>query len=273
MNPLSANPSSSSQIDPGLACYLINMDRSKDRLAKTGARLEELHFAFERISAVDGSQMPDDEYARLTQENRFYRTLSAGEVGCYMSHVASLQRLLASSMTYALILEDDVILPDNLHDIVVAAIRLRESGSAGAIGEWHVLKLQGQRNLHVRIADMLPGYELVEYGLSVPTCAGASIWHREGARRFLDHFKGATRPVDCEFQHPWEYGLQIRSVHPTLVWTEGASTIGKRKKGQSNALLKMRYEARRIIPKLVHFVSTYGVMNLLRRVFKTRKAA
>ncbi|TXI09195.1 MAG: glycosyltransferase family 25 protein [Rhizobium sp.] len=265
MNPISSELARSGQSDARAICYLINLDRSQDRLARVGSRLDHLGIGFERISAVDGNKLPAGELARLTQRNFFYRPLYPGEVGCYMSHVAAMRLFLASSSQYALVLEDDVVLPDNLDEIVAAAIHLREASTVGPAA-WNVLKLQGQRKWHIPIAKILPGYELVEYGFSVPACTGAAIWNRDGAQRFLDHFKGVARPVDCELQHPWELGLQIRSIYPSIVRAEGASTIGKRKQGRSNPFLKSRYEARRIIPKARYFLKTYGFFTVLRRM-------
>lgn len=267
MNQLNSELQRNGQSGERARCYLINLDRSQDRLARVGSRLEQLNIAFERISAVDGNKLPAGELARLTQRNLFYRPLYPGEVGCYMSHVAAMKLFLASSSRYALVLEDDVVLPDNLDEIVTAAIRLRETSTVGPEA-WHVLKFQGQRKWHIPLAQILPGYELVEYGFSVPACTGAAIWNREGAQRFIDHFKGVARPVDCELQHPWELGLQIRSIYPSIVRPEGASTIGKRKQGRSNPFLKSRYEARRILPKARHFLKTYGFFTVLRRLLR-----
>ena len=97
---------------------VINLNRSKERLQKIKARLNELNVGFERIEAFDGSNLNNDEYRALTYPYnhpcriRFTRELTKGEVGCFISHRKCWEKLVESNDNYAVILEDDLYISD-----------------------------------------------------------------------------------------------------------------------------------------------------------------
>lgn len=248
----------------GCSCYLINLDRAPERLASADRQLRALGIPYQRVPAVDGRTLPADELARLFSENRFYKSLIAGEAGCYLSHVEAQRHFLADGAEYALILEDDLMLPADLSELIAAAICQRDAASDLA-ERWDVLKLYGDPKLlragkgGIRIAPLVSGYALVEYGLSVPAATTAALWTRRGAERFTAAFCGVTRPVDCDLQHPWEFGLEVRSVHASPVRTDNhPSMIGTGQKRPAAPWRKLVYELRRMWPKLRHFLSVYG---------------
>ena len=96
--------------------FLINLDRRPDRLAQVKAQLDALGLAFERITAVDGAQLPAD-HPRL-QKKRFLleqkKPAVIGEVGCAESHRLIWQRMLEQNIPYALVLEDDISIQADL---------------------------------------------------------------------------------------------------------------------------------------------------------------
>jgi glycosyl transferase family 25 len=241
-----------------LACFLINLDRSTERLATMQARLARLGLAYQRIAGVDGAQLSEEAFLRHTTENRYYKPIRRGEVGCYLSHLKAMEAFLASSARYALILEDDCVLHPDSNLVLRAAIELRDA-TPDPLLQWDVLKLNRGRRRQVDLAPLAGGHRLVEYGLSVPITTAAALWTRAAAEAFQRAYRGASRPIDCDLQHPWEYGFSILSVHPPLVEQGNvASTIGNRKQEQRSPLPKIRYELKRLWPKLRGFGQRYG---------------
>lgn len=246
-------------------CFLINLDRSPDRLATMDARLRALALPYERVPGVDGLKLPDAEFAWQTRVNRFYKPLSRGEVGCHLSHLEALKRLVASGAPYALILEDDAELPDGLPGLIERALARRDTESDPR-ARWDVLKLVRSRRRFVDFGPLDAGHALVEYGFSVPAVTTAALWTREGAMKWVAAYDGARRPIDCDLQHPWEYGLTILSAHPPPVGAATESVMGGSVRRSRNPWFKLRYEARRLWPKLRHFGQAYGWTTLLRLV-------
>lgn len=245
-------------------CYVINLARAPQRLAAMTGRLDALGIAFERIEGVDGSTLDAAEFQALTRENRYYKPLRPGEAGCYLGHVRALQAFLASPAEFALILEDDACLLDGFQQALRDALALRLDRGTPSPG-WDVLKLCNSRRRWMPLARLDAGHELVEYGPSVPSTTTAAAWTRAGAGHFVAAFRGVQRPIDCDLQHPWEYGLRILSVHPPVVEAEPVpSTIGQHKARSRNPLPKLRYEARRLWPRWKHFSACYGPLFWLR---------
>ena len=251
------------------ACYLINLDRSPDRLASVTSLLSAAGIAFERVAGIDGILLGDAEFLAQTRENRYYKPLRRGEVGCYLSHLQALQRFIASNRPYALILEDDVLLSDGVSGLVAAAIQLRERTGDARLA-WDVLKLANSRSRLIDLAPLDAKHHLVEYGPSVPIATTAAVWTRDGAVRLLQQFRGVSRPIDCDLQHPWEYGLCIRSVHPVPVTSGADSVMGSDVLVTRSPWPKLRYEGRRFVRKWRYFVDSYGWRFMLPWLWRRR---
>jgi len=251
------------------ACYVINLDRSPDRLASMTAHLSAAGIAFERVAGIDGMLLSDAKLQAQMRENRHYKPLRRGEVGCYLSHLKALQCFIASSLPYALILEDDVVVSDDVSALVAAAIQLRGRTGDARLA-WDVLKLANGRPRLIELAPLDARHWLVEYGPSVPIGAYAALWTRDGAMRWLQQFRGVSRPIDCDLQHPWEYGLCIRSVHPAPVTSGADSVMGSDVLVTRSPWPKLRYEGRRFVRKWRYFVDSYGWRFMLPWLWRRR---
>ena len=90
---------------------LINMRRSRDRMAFQQEQLTRLGIRFERLEAVAGESIPDAEFRRRSQQ--WQRPLTRGEVACFLSHRVAWQRVVDEQRPM-LILEDDAVLSDKV---------------------------------------------------------------------------------------------------------------------------------------------------------------
>jgi glycosyl transferase family 25 len=72
--------------------------------------LGEIHFPFERVSAVDGQQ----EEVRAAAKSNGVARVGPGEYACFQSHRKIWGEIVAKNLPYALILEDDVIIAEDL---------------------------------------------------------------------------------------------------------------------------------------------------------------
>lgn len=100
--------------------YIINLAEAHERRRRVRSHLADLGLDSPVvIDAVRGSALSAGERALRANDARsvrhYGRVLTAGELGCALSHVCAYERLLAGSDDSALILEDDaVLLPDVL---------------------------------------------------------------------------------------------------------------------------------------------------------------
>ncbi len=95
-----------------MKAYLINLDRSPERLAESDKVLAAAGIAYERIRAVDGKELTADEVRLQCSRIGFLlangRRVKLNELGCALSHQKAWRELLASDAPRAAVFEDDV---------------------------------------------------------------------------------------------------------------------------------------------------------------------
>lgn len=108
--------------------FLINMDKSVERLTYMAHQLERLGIPFTRQQGIDGKTY---DFTTLYDENlsmlRNGSPLSPVERGCALSHRKAIEQFIASGKSYGLILEDDVELPSHFREIIEEVIKDHEA--------------------------------------------------------------------------------------------------------------------------------------------------
>lgn len=107
------------------AVLVINLPEAVERRERIRAHLDEIGLgSFEMIAAVRGANLSAEDRGRLADDRRsrerYGRTLTAGELGCSMSHVRTYEALLASACSFALVLEDDAVLLPDVRDLLAS---------------------------------------------------------------------------------------------------------------------------------------------------------
>jgi GR25 family glycosyltransferase involved in LPS biosynthesis len=104
--------------------FLINLEKDKDRLVFMDTQLTKLGINYRRQIAVLGKeyQFTKEEYDEALSIKTNGYTMLPGEVGCALSHTQVLQKIVDESIPYTLVLEDDVLLPENFKALVEGEI-------------------------------------------------------------------------------------------------------------------------------------------------------
>lgn len=101
--------------------FAISLESCKERFSYINNHLRTLNLDFEVIPAINGYALSDNEKNSLCDMSAVakYRSwLSDGIIGCSLSHRKALLRFIDLDEPAALILEDDVILPENSKEIL-----------------------------------------------------------------------------------------------------------------------------------------------------------
>ena len=182
----------------GVACYVLNLDRSPERLARAAAGLRAAGLEPVRVPGVDGAALTQAERS-LTDPRASRRItgrpLSDGEVGCYLGHLHALRRMLTDGVSHALICEDDVRPSPALGTLC---------GHLTRIGtDWSVAILAGPaRRFATDLGALNVGDEwfTVQHAHYPPMNAWANLWTRAGAEAMLRDF---ARPLE-----PWDHAVR-----------------------------------------------------------------
>lgn len=84
---------------------VINLDRNAARMAEVARQCAGFRMQPARLPGIDGALLPGPAVRRLTGSVSAPR----GTLGCFLSHVAAWERLLAGPQACALVMEDDAI--------------------------------------------------------------------------------------------------------------------------------------------------------------------
>jgi glycosyl transferase family 25 len=89
--------------------FVINLDRSADRMQRIGDKLTRFGLTYERYPAIDGSRLEEafvaQNYPNLLDLVRGGGAL--GGVGCWISHVEVAKLILSRALERACVIEDD----------------------------------------------------------------------------------------------------------------------------------------------------------------------
>jgi glycosyl transferase, family 25 len=190
--------------------WVINLDRATERLQRISAQLQHLGLAWTRLPAVDARALTPEQRAALDEPS--YRRKHGmspvlGELGCYLSHVAVMQQFLAGEAEFALVLEDDVLLHDDLPAVLQGLMRHAD--------RWDVAKLSAVHSgTPVPYLEVAPGRQLA---VMLSRCTGSSAYlmNRHAAQAYLRGLLPMQLPYDHVFDQSWTFGLKFRLVTPT----------------------------------------------------------
>lgn len=246
-----------------LPIILINLSESKGRLDRSQQELAKFNLVFERLEAVDGRKMTKAELDKLTlwDKSAFFKPLSPGEVGCYLSHIAAAEKIVRENWPYALVLEDDFRLTPHFSDVISLVLRDTPKG-------FHIIKLQGNMSGGEAIVNLSSNHKIIRHR-SIPSQTVAQLWSLDGAKAFLNIARPLRRPVDVQLKHWWEGSLSIFHLSPPVVLDGDAqgttSTIGTRKlKGGLNSLRRLRYKLSFSFKSNLNFIYRNGLLSWIR---------
>ena len=228
--------------------YVINLDRAPERLTHAEKELAGQGLSLQRVTAVDGAALGEAEVARFHHARpsgaAYHVPMQRGEIACFLSHRRAWDIYLeASAAPFAVILEDDFELKASLAPII-------EAIQALTLPLWDMIKLWGKEKRMVRrVADLTPSHALVRELVISKRTAG-QIVSRAGAAKLLARTLPIFRPIDVQLQYPWELGIEVLTLQPSLVVDIGEKLFGSSttkavRESGSGAMLKR--EARRVL--------------------------
>ena len=116
-----------------MTCFVLNLERDRERLEKTKSLFAPAGVNFERINAVDAHGMSAAELRAACPLFRFYlanaRRVKAGEIGCALSHRKAWETVVERSLPFAAMFEDDVLVDVETLKAHLAAIEAMDDPS------------------------------------------------------------------------------------------------------------------------------------------------
>jgi glycosyl transferase family 25 len=222
--------------------YVINLDRSPERLAHMQSILRAARIDFTRLAAVDGTALAPDEIAAAEA------TLSAPEIACFLSHRRAWQMIAADPAAFGAVLEDDIHIAPSL------PVLLAGDGwiPAGA----DVVKLETMmRPVYLdRAAVPAPAGHALHRLRSTHAGTAGYIISRDAAARLVARHQHAGRTVDAylfELPDGAARGLNVYQLDPSACIQDDRLSSDTHRSALASTIHTDRKNARRAATGIV----------------------
>ena len=194
-----------------LVTYVINLERSQERLARIAQHLSEHGISFEVITAVDGAALSTEQlaqYDHVRNQHDYYKPLSKGEIGCVLSHKKALKTFLACNADVLLLLEDDACLNEHIHRVIERVI---------ATPSWDTIKFYSGKKAKKTLKKVnITATHSICYPHKVPNSMLAQLVTRQGAKKMLTMYENFYMPADVSLQPWWQSNLNVLVCQPNI---------------------------------------------------------
>ncbi len=186
--------------------FLINLDRSTDRLEDISHRLSSIGLTFERISAVNSETIDEEQEKRLFSYSSGHLPLGKGEMGCFLSHRKVWQEIVDRGLKWAFVAEDDLHL-SHATPFFETTDWLPEAA--------HIVKAETARQkvfLSTDLQSEVSGHELRRLQSYHGGSAGYFV-SAKGAALLLKESERKCDALDHVLFHPWIGIVQQMAVY------------------------------------------------------------
>lgn len=218
-----------------LKTYVISLDRTPERYVNVKKQLDNIGLMHSRFNAVDGYDLvfsdrdssatfkgkdikdgnytlnenhkylvycPSIEIEYNSDFNKLNRTLTAGEFGCYCSHIEIWNNIVKNNIEYALIFEDDVTLDKDFYQFFDKLTKKLPKG-------WDIIYLHVAHHPFKNLNKILFHDQLLKFGsdqLGVSLTSGYLI-SKKGAKKLKSYSRTFTFPIDDKISNAINKGF------------------------------------------------------------------
>lgn len=193
---------------PTIKYFVINLDQNKDRLDKILQQSRRENITLDRFTAVYGKNLDEK---KLIQDNVLDSShrLKKGQIGCAMSHIYLLQKLYQTltDTDYALILEDDVVLPEHVEDKVYTVIET-------APRNWDIIYLGGCNIVGKSIQNNSFIVPIDKRGVNL--CTHAYLIKKSSIPFLVKCLQPLLNPIDEQWRRHFK-DMNVYFVNPNII--------------------------------------------------------
>ncbi len=197
--------------DP-IPVYVINLERSRDRWARLQANATALAIELRRIEAVEGIRLKPDELEDFDEagfRRNHGKIAMPAEIGCYFSHIRALDVIAKATEPFAVLVEDDVVLPPDFQSFVEKLTHFTG---------WDAIKLVNHRTPAFR------SFQKIDDDIAIGRCmhgplgsSAAYVVTRAGAARLLAAIRPMRVPYDVALERGWAGNYEIYTTNKAIV--------------------------------------------------------
>jgi|GEM_PF-656114 len=254
---------------PNWKIFVINLDKSPERLEFVKNQLSQYSIEFERSNGVVADTLSQEEiqkvYSLSKNKKQYIRSLHLGQIACYLAHAKVWREILAQNLDYAIILEDDV----SVDEKIIKQLEFLEK----TYGKWDYVRLQENSKLKKIFHEVASDTEcaLVEY-LNLPGNTLAQAVSKEAAEKMLNRLFPFGCPVDTQLQYVDKIGVEVLSLIPSGFHERRGDSVlesyNKNKKKYHHLFIRQKLSSKAYLNRITYFIKKYGLLTVIKEFFK-----
>lgn len=204
--------------------YVINLDKSKDRLDELTKNFNKYGVKFTKFSAIYGKDLDAEEINKRASMLCRHFLCNYSMIGCAMSHFSLWEKLSKDPKNeYYIIMEDDAQIDGKFKEVIRKIERDSLNGKLNfdilSLYCWSKLNCFQFRDIHRITDDYIIGISLY------PNSTASYIISKKGANKILQYFKKINYHLDIEIaiRHLFN-DLIYYTISPNLVTVNNTDT-------------------------------------------------
>ncbi|OAT22629.1 glycosyltransferase family 25 protein [Proteus myxofaciens] len=231
-----------------LTTFIINLKENKDRRNIMIEQLKNTALNYQFIEAIRGTDLTEQQIKSKVQDYPDC-LLTKGEIGCALSHIKIYQKMVDEDIEYALVLEDDAVVPKNLEKTINEIIQqdIKHNRNVYLLSE--VISYIQNKKLHSNIY---------------------SAYHACGAHGYLINLKAAKKllsvlnPIRYEADMWWIFRfrkyINVYCIIPHLINTNDEDKSSSSLEKERAKTLEQREKYRNKVHKNERFYHFYRIL-------------
>lgn len=187
--------------------YFINLDINKNRLLSIKKQSKNINLT--RFAAINGKYVNEKKLIRDKILFKNHRLLK-GQLGCALSHYYLLKKIYKSSNNISIVLEDDIIIPDNFKSKLQNILN-------NLPAKWDIIWLGGCNIKGKLINNMF--IKPTVYSGMYNLCTHAYLVNKKSIPNILKYLIPIYRPIDSQLRTYFKK-LNIYYVYPNLIYQD-----------------------------------------------------
>ncbi len=197
--------------------FIVNLKKDTEKKEHMQELCKRYKLDCQFINAIYGKDVDENELAKVYDKKRTLsemgRELTAGEIGCTLSHKYIYQKMVDEHIEKAIIFEDDVIFDQSIHEVLSSMDNFPDDWEVTLLIYYRILPSLNrycvslrdriQVNKHfkiVRFIDLM--HSTAGYAINLSGAARLLSNLNEGMYKPIDHYTGDERDINLYGLHP-----------------------------------------------------------------------
>ncbi|MFD1197601.1 glycosyltransferase family 25 protein [Brucella gallinifaecis] len=193
-----------------MKCYIINLDRAPERMKRMSDLLRSHSTDFIRCAAINGEHFTESEMLLYRSRQNQSKPLTAGEIACSESHLSAYRQIIAGTDEYAVIMEDDLHLSNDVGNFLNSTDWIPEGAEIIKLETVDEPTLVSTDVINTKNNRKLCRLYYKHWG------SGAYVISKSAAKTMLDKYCPGSIPIDDYLFDPSVTSFSLWQLQPAI---------------------------------------------------------